>query len=276
MALYGRILTVRVAGLLFAGVRVTVDISQDSGSSQDSGHVDLWNLSRANEEHVKDRATEVVVEGGHEGRVGLLFRGPVQQALSRRIIGQGVARVTRLELGDFAHAPAGSTRPMTEGLGGVSARSYAGPVLVRQVVADLAGDMGLDTDSLEAIPADATVSNFAWTGRSVDGLNVLLRGIDRGWYADDRTVRVRRQGRREPSGRTRLLLTPQAGLIGAPVPTEEGARVEMLLNPDIHRGARLRVESDLEHGDFDVVAYRHQGDNWEGRFVTICECREAA
>ena len=58
---------------------------------------------------------------------------------------ENLAHITHIELGDAVRS--------RDTLGGITSRSYDGPVTVRQIAADFVRDMGLTFGPLDAIPA---------------------------------------------------------------------------------------------------------------------------
>ena len=132
-----------------------LSIDRPADGTQTTGYIDLYNISRAHEGQVYERGEYVSIEAGYPERVGLLFNGPVQRVRRRRA---SLARVTSIRLGDATHGPAT--------LGGVTSRSYAGPMPVRDLVSAIADDMGIPVADLGRDPG----------GRDGHGL-LVRRGI---------------------------------------------------------------------------------------------------
>ena len=118
------------------------------------------------------------------------------------------------------------------------------------------------------------VVNWTFSGQTTDGLATLLRSVGCSFYDDEGTVRVRRHGQQGRGDAPGFLLSPQTGLIGSPKDTDEGVSVTMLLNPAMRIESGIRLRSAERSGDFRVVELAHSGDTWEGRFITVAECRE--
>ena len=66
---------------------------------------------------------------------------------------------------------------------------YVGAVPVRQIAADLVKKWGLKHGPLDAIPTDATFSNFYWVFAAEHALTILARDADWTWYLDGGTIR---------------------------------------------------------------------------------------
>lgn len=263
-------MAVQAAGLTISGLRIAARIRRTVDTSSDSGEVKIWNLAPETERLLNDRGETVVVEGGYRGNVGTLFEGQAQQVIPDREFRQGVARITTIRLGDFTRA----VRPnRAQRLGGITARSYSGPVPVRSVARHLAEDLGLPLGPLDAIGAEATVTNWSWSGRSADGLRLLLRTVECGWYEDAGLIRVRRIGEGTQPDLGTLLIAPSTGMVGAPARTDEGVRVTTLLNPAVELSLPIRVVSEIVSGDFRVVAFEHRADNRAAKHQTVIEAR---
>ena len=125
-------------------------------------------------------------------------------------------------------------------LGGVTSRSYDGPEPLRTVLRDLAGDMGLTLGPVEAVP-DTTVSNWSFAGEAADAVTVLLGGVGRSWWEDGGVLRVRRKGAAGQSDAPRFLISPESGLVGAPVLTDEGVEIVTFLNHALRVGSPIRL-----------------------------------
>ena len=157
-------------------------------------------------------------------------------------------------------------------IGGVTTRSYDGPVSVVQVAQDIVADMGLVVGPLDAIPGGATITNFVWNGPSQEALTVATKRFDVRWFEDDGVIRFRAINTAQPDAPS-VTITPDTGLIGTPQETDEGAEVVMFLNPQVKRGGIMDVRSSALSGRFRTVALRHDADNWSGPFTTWAELR---
>lgn len=282
MTLYGRRISVAVSGLVITQPRIHVTVERQADSTQTTGSVDIYNLAPSRAQQIYSRGGSITIEAGYPGTVATIFDGQVQRELQPR---ENLARITHIELGDQAHN--------RDTLGGVSSRSYDGPVTIRQIARDFVADMGrrttivgggaffgsaflanrLSVGPLDAIPADATITDFAWAAPAGEGLSNVLRRVNAWWFEDDGVVRFGREGLPQPDAPT-LHVSPTSGLVGAPLPTDEGAEVTMFLNPQAKIGSMLVLTSESLSGRYRVVGLRHDADNWDGRFTTWTDLRE--
>ena len=257
-----RYIAVSVAGLTIVRNRISAGIDRPADSAQDGGTISIYNLTRPNEQQIYDRGARISLEAGYPGgQIGQIYNGTVQRVQRQR---RNLARITRIKVAGMTYAP-------TQ-VGGFTTRSYAGAVSVRAVVQDLAADMGLTAGPLDAIPADATVQDAAWSSQATLALTELLRGLGVDWYEDDGLLRTKTADRAQPDSLTSFV-SPATGLIGSPVETDEGIEITMFLNPVAQRGGIIDLSSSTISGRWRIAALRHTADNWDGAFTTWCDLR---
>jgi len=93
------------------------------------------------------------------------------------------------------------------------------------------------------------------------------------YFEADGLVRVNCPGRAQADPPT-IRVTPETGLIGAPSRTDEGAECRMFLNARVVLSSIIDLRTKTERGAWKVVGVRHTGDNWTGKFETMCDLRE--
>ena len=260
MTLYGRLISVAVAGLTITEPRIHAVVERHADNTQTSGLVDIYNLSPGHEQSIYERAETIIIQAGYPSTIATIFEGQVQRVQRPR---QNLARIVHIELGDAVRGK--------DALGSVTARSYDGPVPIKQIALDFVADMGLTPGPTDAIPGD-TVKDFAWAGPSTEGLTVILKRVEVGWYEDDGLIRFRRAPMLQ-SDAPSISVSPSTGLVGAPYVTDEGAECVMFLNPAVKKGGRLTLASETITGAFRIVAVRHDADSWEGSFITHVDLR---
>lgn len=270
-AKFGRQVRVLTAGLILYGPRVRFTITRQADeSSVTQGTVALYNLSDDHERQIYERGSTVEVQAGYGPTTSgfgpaldILLRATVQRVTRIR---QGLARVTRIQIGD-------ELRSISR-LGGITSRSYDGEQPVRQLVRDLAADIGLPVGPLDAVPETAQLANYAASGPASVALYELLRRYKLTWYEDDGVLRINRPGAPQPDAAT-IDLDSDNGLVGNPAATDEGAEITMLLDPRVFLGTIINLSARALSGQFKVVGVRHEGDNWSpgSNFLTVAECR---
>ena len=122
MTLFHRIIRVQVAGLTLTEPRIAASVDFPADKTQATGTVNVYNLAPANAERIYERGESITIQAGYPSTIATIFDGSVQRPRRHR---QELAHITHMTLGDQVH---NITRP---GLGGVTNRSYDGPVSVR-------------------------------------------------------------------------------------------------------------------------------------------------
>ena len=217
MTYFGRRIVVDVAGLTISEPRINVLVERQSDSTQTNGHVDIYNLSDGHAQLIYDRGTTITVQAGYPTTLATIYQGAVQRVIKGR---QQLAHITSIKLGDLVKQGGSVNR-----LGGVTSRSYDGPVLARQIVTDLVSDIGLEAGPLDAIPADATIENFAFTGPADAALNVALQKVGVKYFSDGSVIRFRplgTAGRMAQPDAPSVSISPATGLVGVPAVTDDG------------------------------------------------------
>ena len=260
--LYGRQIEVAVAGFTIREPRISLELEREIDTTQSKGKVDIYNLSASNEERIRERGESITVSAGYPQTFAQIFSGEVQRVTRVR---EQLARITRIHLGDQVR--------QKNRVGGVTVRSYEGPVSVRQITMDLAADLKLPLGPLDAIPESATYENFYWASSTDAGMTALLRSVNCRWFERDGVIRINRAGTVQADAPT-ISISPRNGLIESPIVTDEGIAVKSFLNANIILGCRINLRSATVNGSYKVVALAHIADNWSGRFITTAEMRE--
>ena len=263
--LFGRRIVVNFAGLTIEKLRINVELERQIDPTQDKGRVTIYNLSREHEQHLtgeEQRGGPLIVQAGYPQTVATLFEGQAQRAVSAR---EYLSKKTTIHFGDQVHE--------RQRLGAIHVNTIDGPINVRQLATEIiANDMGLTVGPLDAIPADATHQNWYWSGPATVALTTLLAPLGCTWFDADGVVRINCAGRTQPDAPT-IQLSPETGLIAAPIRTDEGAEVRMFLNARVVLGSILNIKSDNLVGPWKVVTLRHNADSWDGKFETFCDLR---
>ena len=189
--LYRRQIKVDVAGFTISEPRIVVELDRQIDSTQDRGEVSIYNLRDEHEDRIRDRGGPITVSAGYPETVAIVFDGEVQRVIRTR---KDKARVTRIKVGDQVR--------QKSRLGGVYSDSIAGPELVRRIVTAMNGGPlppgvtsappgYLALGPLDAISADATVTNWHWGGQPADAaLTGLLARVECTWFEADGLIRI--------------------------------------------------------------------------------------
>ena len=265
--LYGRQISVTVAGLAISEPRINISIDLPADDAQPKAVATVYNLRENNAERIYERGGPITIAAGYADRIDTVFEGIVQRVFRERA---DLAFTTRIEAGSMVRAPSV--------LGGTISLTLDGPVPVREIVRQIVaqGMPGLTLGPLDAIPEGATFTDFSWSLTADSALTNQLGMLDLYWFEDNGAIRIAKAG--EPqSDAPRLAIHGPSEIVRRPVVTDEGAELTLFLRPEVVRGSVLDVvDSRYLSGSWRVVAMRHNGDNWDGAFTTWAELRAAA
>ncbi len=264
--LYGRKIVVDIAGLTITGPRISLELSRQIDRSQDKGSVEIFNLSPEHAGRIEERGERIIVQAGYKDRAAIIFQGEVQRVIRKR---ERLSHITAIALGDLVRD--------RKVLSGTYNRSWVGPASVREIAVDIISEgFGLLAGPLEAIPEEATFTNFYWAGSpAVAALDALLGSVGATWFERDGVVRVNRPGFCQTDAPI-LDVSPETGMIESPIRTDEGAEVRVFLEPRAVLGGAVEIRgSDTGiAGKWKIVGLAHKGDNWQGKFETFLDLRE--
>ena len=181
--LYDRQVIIMVAELELSEPRISFELERHADETQTTGHVNIYNLiPRARAADNRPRRAN-----HHPGWLSADLGATVRRTGRARRARAGTSGE------DHPDQPSGIWCALLsgqKGLSGVTVRSYAGPAKVRQIVRDLASDLGLPAGPLDAIPEDATETDWVWSGPTGSALRVILKGVKCTWYEQDGVLRV--------------------------------------------------------------------------------------
>ena len=293
---YLRNIQVTVGDLRVKELYIRFRIRKEITATPAEGMIDIYNLSEENETRVRQRGQDAVIEVGYgEAALERLFSGTVRRVERQRTdedndgrkfsthaetILEGLDRITRVHVGGALSVTApGQSSPRAAFL-----KSYEEAVSTRTVVADAITALGLQSGSLDAIPADAMEKKgFKFNGDARVFLTYHLRPYGLHWFIEDGIVHLSeyKKSSNDRAAGAVVTISERTGMIGTPTVTDDGIRVKTLINPHIGLNTRIKVDSEvlrnrgqeLSGAVWKVVEAVHQGDNWGGPFETMVEGR---
>ena len=261
--LYGRIIQLTVAGLRIKDLKLAFDIERKPNESVPGGEISIYNLSEFDEDRIHERGGSIQLVAGYPTTFAMLLDGTVEKVHRERM---GSDRITRVEVG----AQATSAKK----LGGVTSRAYQGEESVRTILTEIVTlDLDLAIGPLDAIPASATVENWAWHGPAIAAVRSISRRVGARAFEDDGVIRFNKPGMQQSDAAT-ITLSRDTGLVGVPAITDDGAEAVSLLQPLARVGGIAEVDSEHVKGRWLIKGVRHRGDNWLGSFLTAYSLRE--
>ena len=270
--------------LRISDLRIRFQIRHEATPTPATGEIEIFNLSPDNERRIRARGVRVQLLAGYEDLNGIIADGDVRHINRER---EGLDRITKIAFG-------GQVAVLADA---VFTRTYEGEVSVRDVVSDAVKAWVLDTGPLDAIPADATVTDPTYLTLVRDVLTRILDPLGVDWYTAGRSVHFRMRGASGDDRTDPIRITVDTGMIGTPTTldvsdirrsaearqqrlsslrnldgtplvagddTREfgGVRVRTLLDPRIGLDDRITVESEVleSAGPYIVVAADLSGD----------------
>lgn len=155
--------------------------------------------------------------------------------------------------------------------GKVVARSGAAKQSLRAIAAQVAQDVGV---TLDFQATDKQIANYSFNGAALRQVDELQRagGVD--CFVDDETLVVK--NRAQPlTGRTRIL-SLDSGMVGIPEVTEQGLKVQMLLDTNTVVGGALEITSKLNpalNGTYSIYGLDFEVASRDTPFYYTADCR---
>lgn len=149
--------------------------------------------------------------------------------------------------------------------------SYRGTVDAALVVSSIALQSGY---AFENSGVSVQIADPYLTGTALEQLQKIARAGDFNCILDNDTIAIwPKDGARNGE---ELVFSPDAGMIGYPMRTENGVEIRSLFNPSVVFGATITVESSLipANGRWTVfrVAHDLEAETPNGKWFTTLEC----
>lgn len=155
--------------------------------------------------------------------------------------------------------------------GTVVAKSHAAQTSLKRIAQDVADSLSL-TLVFEA--TDKNIANYSFTGAALQQVQKLSDSGSVNAYIDDKKLVVKDYN--VPLQGVSHVLSQATGLIGIPELTEEGIRVQYLLDPKSQLGGEIKLESTVNKslsGDYVIYKLSFEISNRDIPFYTIAECK---
>lgn len=244
----------------FAGFRTEFEIVQSQTDDTDLSHITLYNV---NPERIVDFQTGDIV------------------VLRTGYANSGVERLHLSRLVRARHQSAGASNRMRLAIAEVDLQNttinaaQAGRYPVRYAARDIcnSANIPIDFEELDAVvPLSLAVDNWSASGRAVDVMNDLLTPIGAKCKVVAGEARFYQDGEPDPLNRV-FEVSEATGMVGSPVETTDGIRVQVLLNPAMEPGISVDIVARHTNGRFKVVKVVHRGDTGAGgAWVSQLDC----
>lgn len=242
----GNILTVELP------FTIEFDIIRNTLTSANVCQIRVYNLSAVNRNQIRFNISDygqfrlVRLSAGYGKRLVKIFEGNVSQAWSVR---EGTNFITQIESydGGFAFN------------NGFINRQYAAGTPIKQALTDMAAN-GLPNVSPGAVgdyPGTLSRSN-SYSGNTASILSELTGG---GFFVDTGKSYLLRTNEYIEDGGV-LVINSETGLLGTPILEQTIVRFDMIFEPALNVGRKIRLSSLTEgnfNGEYKVTSIKHRG-----------------
>src|SRR5699024_5412959 len=255
-------------------VRTTFDLRKDLEEQPNYHTARVWNLKPETTKAMQEPDTRCVLYAGYEDEgAKLIASGDLVYAYSYK---RGPDVVTEINFLDGRV----SVRDTVVTLG------YGEGVKAKQIIADIAGQMGLPVVYGKGAPDRTWANGFSFYGAAHVALHKITRGTGLQWSIQDGQLNIITEGGTTP--KQAFVLHSGSGLLGSPNKTRQGAQdkavvqdektgleetilqqrqqwdgwlVESLLLPTVVPGDLIKMESRAVQGWFKTKTVHHVGDS---------------
>ncbi len=263
----GGALVINPGGIEQHPLKVAFSVSAGISGSANTASIELWNLNEGHRNAVGKELDSVQIEAGYidpatgQSNVGIIFKGDLRDVEHRR---DGPDIISKISCGDGDKAFRSAT----------ISKSFPKGTPVPEVVEEIYNELakkGVKKGEWK-FPDDIDDKKFkrpyAMCGGCQREMNTLARGKGFYWSVQRGTMEV------IPSdgyiGGV-VLISAATGMINTPTITDNGVKVDCLLNPEIRPNRRVRIQSEVlemnaEGGEYRVSEATYSGDNRDGDF----------
>lgn len=162
-------------------------------------------------------------------------------------------------------------------------KSYGEGTRVLQVLRDAAEALGVGEGNLAELEPFVVLQGGAQTfpdGYVASGpahrvLNSIVRGAGLRWSVQNNAIQIMRRGR--PLETQIVLLSSSTGLVDYPAEDEKGTvTARCLIQPGLDPGRRVRLDSEIKSGDFEIRKVVYSGDTMGTEWYATLELRASA
>lgn len=251
------------------GLFIRFEINKEADSKPNEGTIRIYNLNESTETQIRQRGVRVRLLAGYDGDFALVFDGDIRKVEKER---HGVDRISVITIG-------GNVFRLTNA---EFIRSYEGAVSLKTIVSDALPSFNLAQGAVDMLPDNVFLHDFAWSGRTYDLLDRVLRPQGIQWYETDGEINFSVNGATQDD--LIYVINADTGMIGSPTIADNGLRVQTLLNPRLRITGRVRIESlviddaaaqnDVSarageyQGIYKITKILHTGDNRAGHYFS--------
>jgi len=249
-----RVQTEEFGPFLEIGLPFTVefDITRNTLTSQNVCQIRVYNLSDINRNQLRYNASNygqhraVELKAGYGNNLATIFSGNISQMWSVR---EGVDFITQIECFDGGFAFVNGETNLT----------FPAGTPVKTVIGSLMATLpNVKVGSIGNYPGVLARGN-TYSGNTVEILTQLTGG---GFFIDNGTAYALGTNEYVEELNATIEIDASTGLLNTPVLEDTIARFEMLFEPSLNIGRKVRINSRTEtnfNGEYKVTAVKHRG-----------------
>jgi hypothetical protein len=251
------------------------------------GTLVVYNMNAATEKEIIEEGFQISIFGGYEeGQYGDIFTGDIVQVFRNRENGTDY----RLEIVALKGMQSLFANHVRSTIAAGSTPRDVVDVVAQQ--ADKKIGVGEVTDEL---PQQTLPRGKVLFGTPAKYLRDLCTWNDAAyWEGDDGKLTVETVEQEIPEDRV-LVLTPNTGLVGTPVYTDQGIQIKMLLDARVKLRSMIKIDNEIiqrqavqidpgtgqqksdqlpqtaqfdQDGEYQVFSVEHRGDTWGDEWTT--------
>ena len=254
---------------LWTDLRIIFDISKNSDASPNTGKIQIWNLSPASRNFIRDNVKrKCQLEVGYRGTdesdlFGVLVKADIVDVKINKVKPDVV---TILELGEAEEVLTNSR----------SNKVYKTGSMWKDLVLNKVSELGVNVSNsmkgfIDQSVTSALKSDYNANGAVKDVINVALKRFGLSWSVQNDEFIVNEYD--NVTSITKLDL--ESGLIDEPEESEDGKmKFRSLLLPQIIPGHIIEFDTPNTRGFWKVVTAQYKGDSWQGDWTINGEVRE--
>ncbi len=246
-----------------AALHIRFSVQKADLETENTAKICLWNLSSSHLGILKQRDCSLVLQAGYGSNLPVIFQGNISFIRTEL---DGADRKTTLEAVDGGWVLRDNWLSL----------AYCGSINTRQIIEDLAKQMGLTVIfSPQAVYQDLN-RGFSYSGLAGGALDKICAGSGMSWSILNGVLQIKKPT--EAWFEKIYLLNSQTGLLGSPkeilITAQHkwefdlpGWEVEFFLNGAIEVADYVRLESQAVRGSFRVYSLQIEGDNCQADWL---------
>ena len=265
-----------LVALRVEGLRIIFDVTKDAKASSNIARIQIYNLTKETRQTFQELTDQVIIRAGYaDESLDEIFHGDLVSISHPK--GDGDV-VTTIEANDGQKALRDS----------YSSVSYAENSSLKQVIQDLAKQMGLpvkSVDYLNLIQDQKFLQGFSFSGPTKAALDKVTARAGLEWSVQGNQLQILKRGGVVPRDPSQIpLVTPSQGLIGSPERMQRikaespekkppGWLIKTVLIGRLEPGGQigLQCEDVPQASAFRIESVHHRGDTHGDEFTSLTE-----